>query len=158
MSAVGLKCKKEGTGKRRTRCSGVTLVEIVLSTFVLAFVITASVVCLVTASRELELARSSAIATQAMQSEAERLRLMNWDSISALPASESVDLSTAITSDSLLFGRLRVDRAVADVAGFANMKEVTLVATWTSSDKRTHTRRMMLRYSKGGLHDYYYGS
>lgn len=135
-----------------------TLVEIVLSTFVLAFVITASIVCLITASRELELARSSAIATQAMQSEAERLRLMNWDSISALPASEAVDLTAAITSDSLLFGRLSINRAVADVSGFENMKEIRLTATWTSSDKRTHTRRLMMRYSKGGLHDYYYGS
>lgn len=152
-------CKKNQRkpyGRRSNR--GFTLVEIVMSSVVLLLAIMGSITALQVAFRELELARTTSVATQVMQSEAERLRLMNWSAISALPNESDVDLSTAISSGTLLFGRLRMVRTVADVPDYSNMKEIHLVAKWTTSNGRSHERSMMLRYSKGGLHDYYYGS
>jgi type II secretory pathway pseudopilin PulG len=152
-----LNCKKMQDW-RSIKNRGFTLVEIVMSSVVLLLAIMGSIVALQVAYRELELARATGVVTQVMQSEAERLRLLNWAAISALPAEETINLSTAITSGTLLFGRLNVVRRVEDVADYANMKQIHLVAEWTSVDGRSHVRSLILRYSKGGLHDYYYGS
>lgn len=135
-----------------------TIIEVVISTVVLLLAIMGSIVALQAGFRDMELARDTAAATQVMQNEAERLRLLNWNAISSLPSEQEVDLSTTMTGKSLLFGRLRLLRFVSDVDGFENMKEIRLEARWTSANGQPHDRSLILRYSKGGVHDYYYGT
>ena len=36
------------------------------------------------------------------------------------------------------------------------MKEITVTATWRGYDNRPHTARLITRYSRSGLNDYFY--
>ena len=36
------------------------------------------------------------------------------------------------------------------------MKEITLVASWGGLDGRAHSARLITRYSRSGLNDYFY--
>jgi len=148
----------QNSTRRHARAAGFTLVEVMVAASVLALTIAGSVIAIQIGFLEFELSRATAVATQVMQSESERLRLQDWSAICALPAETEVDLGTAITSEALPVGALRLIRSVDDVPGFANMKEIHLRAEWTSISGRAHSRSLMLRYSKRGLYDYYYGS
>jgi hypothetical protein len=37
-----------------------------------------------------------------------------------------------------------------------DMKEILLVSTWRGYDGRTHSTRLITRYGKSGLYDYFY--
>lgn len=108
--------------------------------------------------RNLETARTSTAASQVLQNEAERLRLLNWVGVSALPASDTISVPAGFSHESLQNGRVAFTRTVSDVSGFTNMKEIVLRARWTSVNGQAHERIFRMRYAKGGLHDYYYGS
>ena len=76
-----------------------------MATFVMAVGISTAIIALQMDFKALNLARDSTLASQIMQSEIERLRLMPWanssaevDSITELPASESVSLESMFSS------------------------------------------------------------
>lgn len=123
---------------------------------VMAFALGAAVIAIQAGMRDLEMARTSTAVAQVLQSEAERLRLMNWPEINALPASETVNPGAEVANARR--GGVQITRVVSNVAGFADMKEIVLRATWTGGGGGAHERVVRLRYAKGGLHDYYYGS
>ena len=95
--------------------------------------------------------------------EIERLRLMPWsnpsaavDSISELPASETVALSTMFTTNPQLVAKFSVTRTAIDDGTRANVRYITLTVSWNSYDGRGHTRSFTTMYCKNGLYDYYY--
>ncbi|MFH1497593.1 MAG: hypothetical protein ABII82_07180 [Verrucomicrobiota bacterium] len=140
-------------------CDGLTLIEVMLSAGLLAFGLIAAIVCIQISTRDLDVARTATAVAQVMQNELERLRMEDWDGISALPAQEVIDLGVTFAADSVLGGRVVVTREVADVADFADMKEIVIRANWTSAvDGRPYERTYRMRYTKNGLHDYYYSS
>lgn len=141
----------------RRRRAGLSLIEVVAATCVLALALTTSIVVLQIGFRDVDVARTGTVVSQVMQSEVERLRALNWDGILALPESETVDLTEAHSSEAIAGGRLTVTRTVSDVAGFVNMKEIRIAGVWTAINGMTHTRTLIMRYGKGGLYDYYYG-
>lgn len=162
MVNIASKNVSTGTHFKRMRgkgwAAGFSLLEVMLATTVMALGLAAGIVGLQLGMRDLDSARASTAVSQALQNEAERLRMMNWTSISALPSSGSVDVSTTVTTGSILNGRLAVTRTIADVSGYTNMKEIVLQAVWKGMDGQVHTRVYRMRYGKGGLHDYYYSS
>lgn len=136
-----------------------------MATFVMAFGIATSIVAMQTGFRYLDIARGNTLASQIMQSEIERLRLLPWsksstvaiDSILELPATENVDLSTMFTTDPTLASRFTVVRNVADDGG-RDARYITVKVTWKTSDGQTHRRSFTTMYAKNGLYDYYYTS
>lgn len=125
---------------------------------VLALALTTSIVCIQIGLRDLEMARTSTAVSQALQNEMERLRLEDWDGIVALPSSEALNLDATFSSNSVVNGKIEFTRTVADVPGFADMKEIVVSAEWTSMDGQPHVRSYRMRYGKSGLFDYYYKS
>lgn len=126
---------------------------------VLAFGIIASIICIQIGVRDLDVARTSTAVSQAMQNEMERLRMEDWATISTLPAEETLDLAATFSADSQLNNRVVITREISDVAGFADMKEIVVRASWTSPvDGRPRERTYRMRYTKNGIHDYYYSS
>lgn len=100
-----------------------------------------------------------------MQSEIERLRLMAWskttpagvvDSITELPSSETVDLTTMFSSNAALAARFAVTRTVTTDPARTDVRYITVSVTWSSSDGKSHTRSFTTMYAKNGLYDYYY--
>ena len=106
----------------------------------------------------LDAARTSTAVAQALQAEAERVRMLNWAALTALPAEARVDLTSMMPSDAIATGRVVVTRSISDVSGFANMKEIRLSAAWKSLNGKPRERVFRMRYAKGGLHDYYYSA
>jgi Tfp pilus assembly protein PilV len=147
------------------RQAGFTLIEVCLATFVMIFGIATSLIVMQTGFKALDVARDSTLASQIMQSEIERIRLLPWnntsttavDSICELPASETVALSTMFTANATLAAKFTVTRSVtADGSRPDDVRYITISVDWKSYDGRSHVRSFSTMYVKNGLYDYYY--
>lgn len=139
----------------RHRTRGFTIIEVAMATFVMIFGISTSLITMQRGFESIDTARNITLAAQIMQSEMERIRLLNW---SSLPADESdVDLSAFFTSNPSLADKFTLARSVTDVSGkVGEMKSITLTVTWNGVTGTPHQRRFVTRYTKDGLYDYYY--
>lgn len=145
------------SARRRRRNSGFTIIEVAMATFIMAFGIATSILGMQAGLKTLDVARNTTLASQVLQSEMERLRLMDWTDIAALSASATVDLSAVFTNDPAIAARFTLIRAVSDVSGkVGEMKEILLSVSWTTIDGRPLTRTFRTYYAKDGLYDYYY--
>lgn len=126
-----------------------TLAEVMVAAAVLAFGIVSVVTVSQRGLQALDTARNLTAASQLMQSEMERLRLMSWAQLQALQ--DSGETTVALEGGG---GRYTCTREIRDVK--TGMKEITLVATWRGYDGRPHTARLITRYGRTGLNDYFY--
>lgn len=128
-----------------------------MAAFILALGISTSIIAMQSGFRSLDVARDTTLAAQILQSEIERLRMQSWAAVSALPASETVDLSTILTSDPELAAKFSLVRTkTADAARPGDVMDLTLSVSWRSYDGRAHSRRFQTKYMRNGLYDYYY--
>ena len=133
-----------------------SILEVMSATAVMAMGLAAAIYGIQIGLRNLDVARTSTAIGQVMQSEAERIRLLNWDALSALPNNATtLSLADALNNRALKNGNIVVTRTISNVSGYTNMKEVRLVATWRSIDGLQRTRIIQFRYTKGGVYDYY---
>lgn len=128
-----------------------TLVEVVLAGFVLVLGIASSLLVLQRGFQALDTARHLTAATQVMQSEMERLRLLDWSQLQALENSQgsSSPVDTGQSGDRFSCVR-RIENYKPD------MKQIVLTASWHGHDGRLHTVHLITRYCRDGLNDYYY--
>jgi hypothetical protein len=109
---------------------------------------------LVTLRRSLDTiaqARQLDAASQLMQTELERLRLLNWTQLQTLQTSGEIAVAPPTGGD---FARYTCERRIRDLRD--GLKEITLVASWGGLDGRAHSARLITRYSRSGLNDYFY--
>ncbi len=141
--------------RRQAREGGFTIIEVAMATFVMVFGISTSLITMQRGFESIDTARNITLAAQIMQSEMERIRLLNW---SSLPSDDSdVDLTAFFTNNASLADKFTLARTVADVSGkVGEMKSVTLTVTWNGVTGTPHQRRFITRYTKDGLYDYYY--
>jgi hypothetical protein len=131
--------------------------EVTMATMVMAFGLSTALFTMMRGFKTLDVARNITLSSQVLQSEMERLRLMDWTDINALSGTSSVDLSTVFTDDADLAARFTLTRTVSDVTGkVGQMKEILLQCSWTGMDGRSLTRSFRTYYAKNGLYDYYY--
>ena len=97
----------------RRRSRGFTIIEVAMATFVMAFGISTAIIAMQAGFKQIDLARGTTIASQIVQSEMERLRMMSWTMIAALPASESFDGATYFSTNADVSGRYTITRTVA---------------------------------------------
>lgn len=140
---------------------GFTIAEVMMASFVMIFGIASAIIVLQSGLRALDTARNTTLASQLIQSEMERIRLLSWGAVNALPASASIEvgeiLPTDLPSISELRSRFAITRDVSDVTGRAgDMKEIDITVTWTGVDGQRHTRTSTTHYSREGLYAYYY--
>lgn len=146
----------------RTRAArAFTLVEAAISATVMAMVIAGAIGVIQSGFRAMDNARNTTLAAQIIQSEMERIRLLNWSEVSALGASSSVNLDDIFPSDDSITASLRsrftAARSCTTVSGTDDeMKSITITVTWTGIDKISHSRSTTTYYCKNGLYDYYY--
>ncbi len=152
----GLAAPKPGRRRRRGE-GGFTILEVAMASFVMAMGIASTIIAMQGGYKMVDVGRGTTLASQVAQSEMERIRMMSWTDIAALPASATVDLTTMFTTDPTLAAKFTMTREAADVSGKSgSMREVTIKVTWKSYDNRSHQRTFRTRYSKNGLYDYYY--
>lgn len=124
-----------------------------IAAIVLALGITTAITTLQTGLQAMDTARNCTAAAQLMQNEMERLRLKSWAQLQDLVASG--DTTVAVPSNLVSGGApFTCTREIHDVK--AEMKQITLVSTWRGYDGRPHTARLVTRYAKTGLYDYFY--
>lgn len=160
-----------------------TLVEVMLSSFVMVFGIASAIIVLQSGFKAIDNSRSTTLAAQIMQSEMERIRLLPWDTstvvldaggqpvlkdgtpvlkpaVVRLPAKEEIDITTlfpAGDTTTRLARRFNVIRTSEDISGrVGEMKTITIHVTWRGIDGIVRTRTSSTQYSKNGLYDYYY--
>lgn len=135
-----------------------------MAAFVMAFGIATSIIAMQMGFKTVDVARGTTLASQILQSEMERLRMMAWsnstaaiDSISELPASETFDGATYFSTNPEVANRYSITRTMRpDASRPDDVAYITISVTWTSFDGRSHTRSFQSMYAKNGLYDYYY--
>lgn len=128
-----------------------------MSSFVMAFGIATSIIAMQTGFKSIDLARGTTLASQLMQSEMERVRMMSWTAITALPEKDAVDLSAYFTTNPAIVNKYQVVRVVeVDTDRPDNVRNITIYVSWTGYDGRAHQRSFRSMYAKNGLYDYYY--
>lgn len=134
---------------------GVTIAEVAMAAMFMALVLTTSITTLQRAFISLQNARDLNIVSQMLQSEMEKMRLADWSTVEALPASATtVPLDASFTASSFVGNRFNLTRSVSDPK--TGTRVITLRVDWTGADKRPLSRDLSLRYSRNGLYDYFY--
>jgi prepilin-type N-terminal cleavage/methylation domain-containing protein len=128
---------------------GFTILEVMVAATLLALGIAGIVTVSQQGLQALDTARNLTAASQVMQSEMERIRLMSWAQLQNLQDSGQNEVPVEGGH-----GRYVCTREIRDVK--ANMKEITLLAAWKGLDGRPHSARLITRYGKTGLNDYFY--
>lgn len=130
-----------------------TLVEVMLAAAVLAFGIVTAITTLQRGLQAIDTARNYTYAAQLMQGELEQLRLKNWSQLETLQTAGPAQITTdpAASSARTAFQCVRTITSPK-----ADLKEILLISTWRGYDGRAHTVRLITRYAKNGLYDYFY--
>lgn len=136
---------------KRPRPAGFTLVEVMVASTVLVFGIVSAVTTSQRGLQALDTARNLTAASQIMQSEMERIRLLSWSQLQTLQQSGNTAVTVLAGADA---GRFTCTREITDSK--TDMKQITLSANWRGYDGREHTARLITRYGKSGLNDYFY--
>lgn len=139
-----------GVASRRRRC-GFSLAEVILASTVLMVGISGALVTLQRSIDSIAQARQLDAASQLMQTELERLRLLNWNQLQSLQDSGRTDVAVPPGGD---FARFSCERRIHDLRD--GMKEITLVASWGGLDGRAYNASLVTRYGRSGLNDYFY--
>ena len=148
---------RTGLGRKFRQAAAFTILEVAMATFVMGFGIASSIITMQAGYKQIDLARGTTIAAQILQSEMERLRLMSWGMISALPATETFDGSTHFSGNPAIAGKYSVTRTVAaNATNPTDLKDLTVTVVWQTFDGRSHQRRFTANYAQNGLYDYYY--
>lgn len=139
------------SARRAGRTAAFSLVEVMVASCVLMLGISGALVTLQRSLDTIAQARQLDTASQLMQTELERLRLLNWSQLQSLQESGRTAIDPPAGGD---FARFICERQIRDLRD--GMKEITLVASWGGLDGRAHSARLVTRYSRSGLNDYFY--
>lgn len=143
-----------------------------MATAVMALGIATSIIALQQGFKFVDVARGTTLASQIIQSEIERIRMMNWSTVSAMatatdstapipagsPAGvEMFDGATYFSDASAIQGDYTITRTTRlDSTRSTDVAFITVSVTWLTYDRRSQTRSFQMKYMKNGLYDYYY--
>jgi prepilin-type N-terminal cleavage/methylation domain-containing protein len=149
-----------GAHRQRQRKSGrrgFTILEVMMATFVMGLGIATSIVAMQSGFRHLDLARGTTIASQIIQSEMERIRMMSWTKVSELPPTHSFDGGDFFSGNSKVRDKYTVTRTCTpDPARPLDIMNLSISVRWQTYDGRWHTRSFSALYARNGLYDYLY--
>ena len=159
-SAPSAARRKARSGFPKKKTAGFTIFEVGLSGTVLVFGLCSAILTLQRGFQALDTARNNSVASQIMQNEIERLRLLSWSELTntaLVPVSGTVDLVHAFPDSPLVASRFSATRTVTPCVGREDsMVDILVQVSWTSQDGVNHSRQFKTRYSKNGLYDFYY--
>lgn len=137
--------------------AGFTIAEVMMAAAILALAISTSITTMQSAFLSLDSARNVTLASHVMQSEMERMRLNNWNTINAIRENEvqtlTIDSAIAAVTGNRGFTLTRTVTAVR-----TGMKKIVLQVTWRGYDGRTQSRSYTTYYGQDGLYDYFTNS
>lgn len=132
-----------------------TLMEVALAMFVLALAITTAITTMQRAFANLDTARNISTASVILQTEMEKERLLDWETVSSdryVPA-----LDASLQSNPAVAGRFTLSRTVTALADRSGqMVQVTLTVRWRNADGRSLARSFTTYFTRNGLRDFFY--
>jgi Tfp pilus assembly protein PilV len=148
---------------QRRRRAGFTILEVMMAASVMVLAITTSITTMQRGFATLDSARNLTLAGQIMVCEMEKIRMLDWTTVSgsdymgthAVSIDASFTDSDAATRYANLASRFTLSRLV-ETAGSADMLKITVTITWKNYDGRTISRSYMTYYARYGIHDYLY--
>lgn len=149
-------CKK--TTRRNHIKAGFSLLEVLVASSLMVLVFACVMRSMRLGNNSVETAQITTLASQYLQDEAERIRALNWSAIQALPNSEYIDVPDHFSISKIAEGEITLKRSVEDISGYPTMKQVSIEATWVSHRGIPSKRKIVMRYAKDGIYDYYYGT
>lgn len=145
---------------RRAREAGTTIAEVIIASCVMAFAITTSITVMQSGFNTIDTARGNTLASQVLQSEIERIRLMSWANVTdadTMMGEHKVDLKAVFATNSDLASKYTLVRTVKDDGSRpGEAVDIYLQVQWRTFDGRLHTRSFQTKYVKNGPYDYYY--
>lgn len=145
--------------RARARQAGFTIVEVAIAGTILVFALCSCFGVMSMSFKMLDNARTSTLAAQVMQSEIERLRLLNWSDLNSIVSSTpaTVNVTTVFSSDSQMAKRFSATRVITPTVGReTTMMDIQVFVTWRGLNGKDYTRSFKTKYSKNGLNDYFY--
>lgn len=143
-----------GVQRKRSRCKGITLVEVLIATFILSIGFSSIFAVIQQATKILQEARDRTRASQIIQSEMELIRSYNWADISALP--NEAKFTPQAVFDTNYNKRFMGVRTITSRG--SEQYEVTIEVHWTSLWGKDQSETATTWVTKGGLNDFYYRS
>lgn len=161
---------------RRQKASGYTLLEVAIAAFVMLFGIASALTALRASFRLIDVARYTTLAGQVLESQMEKLRLLNWtqltdpthvpglyDSSGNLLSSSSLgttfapDVAADGATQSLIASHFyctqRID--LLPTSGTPTAR-ITLTTRWTGTDGHAQSVSYSTIYARNGISDFYY--
>jgi prepilin-type N-terminal cleavage/methylation domain-containing protein len=134
---------------------GFTLVEVMVSMFLMATVFTAAFGAYFLGMRMVDDAREELRASQIIQSEMEALRSLNWTDLDALPSVAPLQPTGYLISQ---FSKQYLSyRQVSNISGSEGTQKRVIVYVYWKNSRGVYTFQIANTiFTKGGLNDYYY--
>lgn len=151
--------------RSRARAAGFTLVEVMMASMVMILAITSAILVVQSGFKALDSARKTTLASQIMQSEMERIRLLSWSDIAAMPEKGDVNLDNIFPKNTP--EQIKVFDTITEtftatfettyLEGNDNeVRAITVNVSWVGLDGVRRSRSSFTQYCKDGLYAYYY--
>ena len=136
------------TSAWRRRQGGYTLVEVMISSVILALAILSSMAVLSQCTTYIADMRLRARSAQILQQQIENMRLLSWASLQSLPSTFSDPTDT----NNVYIGTIS-NSTYQSYGTTATVLRVTAQVTWTNMHNRIMTNSMTSLFSKGGINN-----
>jgi len=137
-----------------------TILEVMTAASILVLTLTSSLIVLQRGFQAIDSARYTTLAGQILQSQMEKIRLLNWsqltDPVNGPAASPTFTPDVATSSAQL--SHFSCTQSITDAPSpfTGTMKDITLTATWTGTDGRRKSLSYTTRYGQNGISDFFY--
>jgi type II secretory pathway pseudopilin PulG len=166
-----------------SKSRGFTILEVVIASSVMVLVISSAIVVLQQGMRAIDTARYTTLAGQILQSQMEKVRMLNWNQFtyinsSTTPASGGplnyATFTTDVSSANAQINRFTFTQTITRTTGALNpsldttksaqynasvntdIYDIVLTAAWTGVDGQPHSLSYTTRYLKNGLSSFFY--
>ena len=136
-----------------------------MATLVMLLAITSAIVVIQSGFKALDAARKTTLASQIVQSEMERIRLLSWTDIVAMPEKGEVNLANIFPRNTpeqikvynTIIETFQPTFETAYLPGNDNeVRQITVTVSWQGLDGVRRNRSSFTQYCKDGLYAYYY--
>ncbi len=131
-----------------------------MATAVMSMGIATTIIAMQQGFKYLDVARGTTLASQILQSEIERIRMMSWTAVtdpSTMLGSRQVDISSMFSSDTAITSKFTVRRHISlDGSRPSDVANIFIRVSWKNYDGRSQDRSFQTKYIKNGLYDFYY--
>ena len=139
---------------RSTGQEGFTLVEVIVSMFLMAIVFTSAFGSYFLGMRIIQDSREEVRASQIIQSELERLRTKNWQQLNAMTKNQFEYFEPQGTFVKKYSKNYTAFRVIIDDS--ATRKWAVIFVQWKNSRGKAVNQAFSTVFTKDGLNDYYY--